>query len=188
MALSFPFAMDRNQQKRNARHLRSKQRRFNQFVSLYVMNKHKNVYDEAKMSYDDLDAKYPDKRDLTKTDEFTYAMTGYTSAYQARQARKKKQQSNNAKVMEIQVNLMSKDDVAVASNLAIPDNVYNDILAEISQDPIMSGILNDTINEQDPIMSGTLNNTVNEQELQDILPPVPDITELEKELNNMIYQ
>ena len=193
--------MNRVDQKKKARRLRSKAVRHDRFISQYVMKKNKQVYDEAQKEYDELDRRYPDKRDLTKTDEFTYITTGYTSLYQRNMARKKESNNrkttphqmplmckdDNGKAMELQIPLMSRDDVEVANNLSIPDNIYNDVLAEISKDSILSGIYNNMTNEQ------TEEQKEQQQEFDDILDELDEIlpaerSSLEEELENIIYE
>ena len=185
--------MDRVEQKRKARHIRSKAARHDRFISTYVMKKNKDVYAEAKKFYDDLDKKYPSKRDLTKTDEFVHEITGYTSVYwwaQARhQAKKQECNSQETKGMSLEIPLMDKGDVDFAvmaqkvdESLCIPDHIYNNLLAEISKDPAMSSIFN-TINQEQPQEIDEQQQELDQilDELDDILPQ--ESSPLEQELD-----
>ena len=188
--------MDRVEQKRNARHVRSKQARHDRFITAYVMKKNKEVYAEVKELYDELDKRYPTKRDLTKTDEFKHEITGYTSLYKWNIAKlqTRKQESNNQKDMSLEIQLMNKDDVDMtvmcekaSEEISIPDNIYNDLVTEISNDPTMSTIFNDLNNEQneqDEQQQQELSDIL--EELDDILPP--EKSPLEDELENIVYE
>ena len=191
--------MNRIIQKRKARNVRSKEARHDRFIAACVMRKNKEVYAQHKKLYDELDKKYPTKRDLTKTDEFIQETTGYTSIYQWNLAklRTKKQGSDNQKDMVVEIQLMNKDDVdmavmteKVSEELCIPDNIYNNLVAEISKDPTMSAIFNDLNYEQN---EQNEQNEEQQQELSDILDELDDIlppekSPLEDELENIVYE
>ena len=151
--------MDRRAQKRKAHHLRTQAARQNKFIALYIMQKNKDVYDEAKNFYDQLDDKYGTKRDLTKTDEFMYKTTGY-SVHQMYQLKYKTKKNNsrpkNQKEIAVNIPLMNQGDVDIAvmsekvnEGISIPDSVYNELLDEISKDPIMRNIFGE-LNQQQP--------------------------------------
>ena len=167
--------MDRVAQKKAAQHVRSKAARHDRFIAAYIMKKNKEAYAEAKQFFDDLDQKYPQKRDLTKTDEFVHKTTGYTSFYTMAQAKyqTKKQEANNdkSKSMALKIQLMDPVDVDIAvmgektdESLCIPDHIYNNLLAEISKDPVLTNIFNTVNQEQQQEMDEILG------ELDDILP------------------
>ena len=184
--------MDRRAQKRKAHHLRTQAVRQNKFIALYVMQKNKDVYDEAKNFYHQLDAKYGTKRDLTKTDEFMYSTTGYTVRemyqikYKTKNQTKPRQEPNQPNQKEIAVNipLMNQSDVDIAvmsekvnEGISIPDSLYNDLLDEISKDPIMCNIFRE-LNQEQPAES--------DQIFDSILPK--EKTPLEDELENIVYE
>ena len=177
--------MDRVIQKKAARHVRSKAARHDRFIAAYIMKKNKEVYAEAKQLYDDLDKKYPEKRDLTKTDEFLHKTTGYTSFYQMSRAKAKyqvqKQKPDNQKTkgMSLEIPLMDKGDVDIAvmaekvdESLCIPDHIYNNLLAEISKDPVMSSIFG-TINQEQ--QQSEQQQQQQQQEIDEILDELDDI-------------
>ena len=189
--------MNRVEQKRKARHVLSKAARHDRFISLYVMKKNKDVYAEAKKFYDDLDKKYPFKRDLTKTGEFVHEITGYTSVYLSGQAihHAKKQETKD---MSLEIPLMDKGDVDIAviaqkvdESLAIPDHIYNNLLAEISKDPAMSSIFNNINQEQpiskDPAMSSIFNN-INQEQPQEIDEQQQELSQILDELDDILPQ
>ena len=187
--------MNRVEQKRIARHARSKAARHDRFVSLYVRKKNKEVYQEAEKFYQQLDQKYPTKRDLTITDEFVQSTTEYTSAFQSAQAKyyaRKKQKSDTqqVKAIALEIPLMNESDVDIAvmnekvdESLCIPQYIYNDLLTEISKDPAMTAIFNDTCKEQ-PEEQQELTKILDE--LDDILPNKSTL--LEQELENLVSQ
>ena len=190
--------MDRVEQKRKARHVRSKAARHDRFISAYIKKKNKDVYENAKKFYDDLDQKYPSKRDLTKTDEFVHETTGYTSSYQWYQvkyeAKKREPNSQETKDMLLEIPLMDKCDVDITvigqkadESLSIPDNIYNDLVAEISKDPVMSSIFNGICQEQPQEIDEQ------QQELDQSFDELNDILLQEKsppedELENIVYE
>ena len=195
MALSFRFAMNRVEQKRKARQVRSKAARNDRFISLYVMRKHKDVYEQAKKFYQQLDEKYPFKRDLTKTDEFVQETTEYTSAYCSAQAKyqAKKSNSQEAKGMTLEITLMNQSDVDIAvmeekvdQSLAIPEHVYNDLLMEIAKDPVMNSIFNNIDIEQPQENDEQQELNLFLDERVDILPN--ESSPLEQELENLVCQ
>ena len=153
--------MDRITQKRVARHTRSINARHDRFISAYIKRKKPEVYAEVKPLYDELDKKYPTKRDLTKTDEFLCQTTGYTSFYQMYRSKyesSQKPEPNNKKIKDIslKIPLMEKGDVDIAimaekvdESLRIPEDVYNNLLTEITNDPVMNSIFNSVNIEQE---------------------------------------
>ena len=155
--------MNRVDQKRKARHARSKVNRHDRFISTYVRRKNKDVYEEAERFYQQLDQKYPSKRDLTITDEFFQHTTEYTSAYCFAQAKymakykAEKSNSQEAKGMVLEIPLMDKTDLDITvmcqkvdQSLCIPEHVYNQLLTEIAKDPVMNSIFNNIDIEQPP--------------------------------------
>ena len=194
--------MERVVQKRKARHLRSKAARHHKFISLYVMNNNKDVYDEAKKLYDELNMKYPGKRDLTKTDEFMQRTTGYTihQMYQINQQTKKTPRSGNENGIAVvnkddveladialDIPLMNKDDVELAvigekvsNEISIPDFNYNQLVEEISNDQSMSNIFSQLNQKQTEELDEILD------ELDGILPD--EKSQLEEELENIVYE
>ena len=185
--------MNRTQQKRAARHVRSVQSRHDRLVSAYLKKKYPKEYKEASQYYDQLNDKYPHKRDLTKTDEFLFLSTGYTSFYQkyrAQQECQKKTGDDNQTndTMALKIPLMEKSDVEIAvisqkidDSLLIPEDIYKNLLESITKDPEMNAILNDITTypeQQDP--EKQQQQLIDE--LDDILPEITEQSPLEKEL------
>ena len=195
--------MDRVVQKRVARHARSVQSRHDRLVSAYLKKKYPKEYKEASQYYDQLNEKYPDKRDLTKTDEFLFLSTGYTSFYQkyrAQQECQKKKTGDDNQIndtMALKIPLMEKSDVEIAvisqkidDSLLIPEDIYNNLLASITKDPEMNAILNDIATYPEQQVPEQQQQQHQQQqidelldELDDILPEITEQTPLEKELS-----
>ena len=128
---------------------------------------------------------------LTKTDEFVYSTTGYTvrETYQRKYKIKnqtKQSQDNNEKGIVVNIPLMSQSDVDIAvmeekvnEDIAIPDSVYNELLDEISKDPIMRNIFNE-------LNWSCQQEEESDQILDNILPQ--EKSPLEDELENIIYE
>ena len=198
--------MDKYAQKRKAHHRRAKAARQHKFIALYTMHKNKDAYDEAKKFYEELDVKYGTKRDLTKTDEFTYKTTGYSvhEMYQINYKTKirKNQGPKNQKEIAVNIPLMNQGDVDIAvmsekvnEGISIPGSVYKELLDEISNDPTMRNIFGDLNQEQpgelDQVLDGVL--SMEESPLEDedrilygILPK--EKSPLEDELENIVYE
>ena len=176
--------MDRVKQKREARHVRSKQARHDRFISAYIRRKSKEVYEQAERFYHQLDKKYPNKRDLTITDEFVQETTNYASAAQAKVKPKKKSDSQGVRSITLEIPLMDKNDVEIVvmdqkadESLTIPDHIYQHLLTEISKDPTMSAIFNSIEqSEEQSEEQPELNQIIDESLL------------LEQEFENLMYQ
>ena len=199
LAVSFFFDMNRVEQKKAARHIRSKAARRDRFIAAYIMKKNKEAYAEAKQCFDDLDQKYPEKRDLTKTDEFVHKTTEYTSFHKMAQAnyqtKKKETDNDKTKSMSLKIQLMDAVDVDIAvtsektdESLCIPDHIYNNLLAEISQDPVLSNIFNTVSREQQQEQQQQEMDEIL-AELDDILPDnPPERSPLEEELEHLVCE
>ena len=177
--------------------MRSVQSRHDRLVSAYLKKKYPKEYKEATQYYDQLNKKYPDKRDLTKTDEFLFLSTGYTSFYQkyrAQECQKKKKKTGDDNqindTIALKIPLMDKSDVEIAvisekidDSLLIPEDMYNNLLSEISKDPWMNAILNDipTYPEKQVAEQQQIDQLLDE--LDDILPQITEQSPLEKELS-----
>ena len=134
------------------------------FIADYIQVKFPQIYDEAKRHYDQLDAVYPGKRDLTKTVEFVYMTTGVTSLRQYYHKRRIEKTKNLLEkepgindIMVLKIPLFD----AKASNklggsshqqqetidheppLPIPDDLYENLLRELRNDPELYSIFND---------------------------------------------
>ena len=173
--------MRRVEQKRLARHTRSVNNRHDRFVAAYTRAKHPQVFAEAKQYCEELNKKYSTKRDLTKTDEFLAQTTKYTSYYQMYRERHetKMKKRKPEDTMALQIPLMDQNQVDIVimgekadPSLMIPEDVYNSVVKELSEDPATNMIFKEISAEQDQIL----------QELEDILPQILEQTPLEKEL------
>ena len=185
--------MDRTTQKRVARHARSINARHDRFISAYIKKKKPEEYAKVKQLYDELNKKYPTKRDLTKTDEFLYETTGYTSFYQMYRAKYESQklEGNKQKINDIslKIPLMEKGDVDIAimgekvdESLRIPEDIYNNLLTEITNDPVMNSIFN-SINIEQQQEQQQQEQQQQEQQQQEIVELLQELDDILPELN-----
>ena len=199
--------MDRNQRKKFTRKNLSLKNRKDRFISSYIKAKFPDVYDQASKSYNQIDAAYPNKRDLTKTVEFVYTTTGVTTLNQyyhkkrSERVRKGKEAAINDN-MVLNIPLFGTKDCIEQQQqqkqetnenelaLPIPDELYNNLLEELRNDPDLHTILNDmdmpgeqsnesnlcedifTELNQDPALQAVLSN---------------EQTPLERELSSLYY-
>ena len=123
--------------------------------------KHPDLYQEAEQLYEQLNEKYPEKRDLTKTSEFLIYTTQYstfTDLYRDRYKKKKatpkekvtpETQASTEMVLEIP--LMSSDDVNKTTYrqedddqpFCIPEDTYNMLVDELRRDPDLHNVFKD---------------------------------------------
>ena len=183
--------MNRVEQKRVARHIRSVNTRHDKFIAAYIKAKYPEPFAEAKAFYEKLNNKYATKRDLTKTDEFLVETTKYSSAYDMYRSRyetKMKEKNQQKDTMALEIPLMNQEQVDIAimeekvdPSLAIPEDVYQSLVRDLCQDPAMAMFFKENTEEEQP---NQIDEQVNKllQEVEDILPQIFDQTELEKEL------
>ena len=203
--------MDRILQKRSARHIRSVKNRHDRFIASYIKANHSEVFAEAKAFYEELNVKHPQRRDLTKTDDFIAKTTKYKSAYEMYRSRyeTKSKENQQKDTFTLEIPLMSKKETEITTmyekadpSLDIPEDVYQSILKDLQQDPVTSMYfkqntekeegqpnsngeqVNDLLEELNAILPQVLD----QPEYEDILPEIPEQTELEKELENIIYE
>ena len=189
--------MDRTAQKRAARHVRAVSSRHDRLVTAYLKKKYPEAYDEADRYYNTLNLKYPDKRDLTKTAEFLQFSTGHSTFIEYYRTRVKNQKAKKKAHtvednMTLQIPLMDSEDVCTTKlfekadqALAIPDDVYDDIVSELRKDPQLYSIFDETT--QQPNLSHEQQFAEAIEELDELLPQlfdqtVFDQTPLEEEL------
>ena len=154
--------MNRIEQKKTTRRNLSKKHRHDRFISAYIEVKYPEAYDEANTYFDQLNLKYPDKRDLCKTLEFLHTTTGVCSIGEyyhlrrprnpERKSKKPKQKNNITDNMVLRIPLMDNIDKTTEnppgmevheSPLVIPDNVYENLVNELRNDPDLYSIFND---------------------------------------------
>ena len=156
--------MERSQRKRFTRKNLSLRNKKDRFIAAYIQTKFPQIYDEAKKCYDQIDALYPSKRDLTKTVEYIYMSTGVTSLSQYyHKKRAEKTKNLLEKEPGINDNMVLKIPLfdAKGSNklgrssrqqqetndhevpLPIPDDLYRNLLQELRNDPELYSIFND---------------------------------------------
>ena len=210
--------MDRTTQKRKARHARSANARHDRLVTAYLKKKYPEAYDEAERYYNTLNLRYPTKRDLTKTADFLQFSTGYSTFIEYYRMRSKDQkQKKKAHTVEdnmtLQIPLMDSEDVCTTKlfekadqALAIPDDVYDDIVSELRKDPQLYTIFDETAHQAEVSQGHQVDETTQQpnlshehqfaeviEELDEILPQLFDQTvfektPLEEELSNLTYQ
>ena len=203
--------MNRTAQKRAARHIRSVSARHDRLVTAYLKKKHPKVYEEADQYYETLNLKYPSKRDLTKTAEFLQFSTGHSTFIEYYRTRVKNQKTKNAHTVEdnmaLQIPLMDSEDVGTTKlfekadeALAIPDDVYNNIVSELVKDPQLYSIFEKTAHQAEVSQGHQVDETTQQpkvshqqqfeeaiEELEDLLPQLFDQTPLEEELSRLTY-
>ena len=152
--------MDRTQRKRYTRKNLVLKNKKDRFISGYIQAKFPQIYDEANICYDRIASVYPNKRDLTKTVEFIYMTTGATSLSQyyhnkrvekARKQSEKEPAINDNMVLKIPLfdaNLGRSSHRQQETNdhevpLPVPDEVYQNLLQELRNDPELYSIFND---------------------------------------------
>ena len=179
------------------------------FIAEYVSRKHSAIYQEANAIYHELEAKYPDKRDLTKTHDFLVKTTNYRDYRdyynRVKQAKLKKVSTTTTATtttkvdnMELTIDLLTPQVVAENTGplQVIPDELYCSLMMELTTDPELQTILNDMIPPQDneliqnpeleittdpPQDDELIQNPELELNLQDL-----DKTPLEKELQKLV--
>ena len=140
--------------------LRTRQDRF---ISGYIRARYPDIYNEVNGYYNELDSKYPEKRDLCKTVEYLYATTGFKSHGEWYHSKRKNQMAKqeskkpNEKTtildnMELKIPLMSNTHQITKNSprteveetpLVIPDSIYDDLVKELRNDPDLYDIFND---------------------------------------------
>ena len=162
--------MERLEQKRLARKKQTIKGRKDRFVSEYVKHKHPQLYSEVSKWHEELDQKYPTKRDLCKTLEFMRMATGVDSynAYYHRNRYNKRKEKNSKKknetarkntitdnmVLEIPLLNTSESILQRASTikddetfLSITDQEYEDVMKELRKDPELYAMYNELNSE-----------------------------------------
>ena len=186
-------------QKRRARQKRSIQAKHDRLIAAYVKKRYPEVNTEAYNYYEALQKKYPNKRDLTKTQEFLFLL--------CQDKENDGKTLSNTQVtttvindsMKLQIPLMDKNDVDTATNLNIPEDIYNSLITDLAKDPQLNTIFNDIIAEdKEQQHDENLQEQVDEslqdldeslQELGNAFPELfEETTPLEKELSQLIQQ
>ena len=171
--------MNRTEQKRTARHILAIKTRHDRLVTAYIRNKYPIEYEEAELYYQNLNLKYPNKRDLTKTTDFLHFTTGYGSFIDYYRARAEDEKTKNITQethtvednMSLRIQLMDNDDVSTAKlcekadeSLAIPEDVYNSLISKLAKDPQLYSIFNgmSVDNSQQPLEQQQFDETTRE--------------------------
>ena len=195
LTASFAFAkrkMDKRKiQRKLAQKALGQKSRQCRFITEYVLRKHTAIYQEACAIYNELRAKYPDKRDLTKTHDFLVRTTNYRDYRdyynRIKQAKVRKVSTTTTtttttKVDNMELNIGLLTPQVVAENTGplqvIPDELYRSLMMELTTDPELQTILNDMIPPED---NALIQNPELELNLED-----PDKTPLEKELEKLV--
>ena len=185
--------MDRKTKKKTAQQVLNIKSRHARFITEYVLRKAPQIYAEANSFYNTLKATHPNKRDLTKTHEFLVRTTNYTDYrdYYSRKKLKRYEQRSTTTTtttttttrvdnMALNIDLLTPEVVAENTKTPLqvmPDDLYHQLLAEISVDPQLQPVLNDMIAPQ-------ADELVDDPELDEILKDLGQ-TPLEKELDDM---
>ena len=198
--------MDRTTQKRKARQVRSANARHDRLVAAYLKKKYPEEYAEAERYYNQLNDKFPYKRDLIKTADFLQFSTGYSTFIEYYRMRSKPKEKPKPKEkahtvednMSLQIPLMDSEDVCTTKlvekadqALAIPDDVYDNIVSELRKDPQLYTIFDETTQQHNLSHEQQFEEVI--EELDELLPQLFDQTAFEKtpleeELSNLTYQ
>ena len=182
--------MERNIRKKITRQNLSAKSRQDRFISGYVQIKHSQVYDEAMAYYNELDQRYPGKRDLCKTIEYL-RMTGvksYVEYYKKRTysgTKREKQSEEKTKIrdnMVLEIPLQKHPNKALVKHQEGYDNDLESILTTPNYQEIMQAITNDPVlfsfyNDQ------TANNIVDMSEIPQIEATI-EIPQIEATIEN----
>ena len=170
MAASFIFAMAyRTNQKRQAHKELLQKRRDATFIAEYIRRMAPDTYDEAEKFLKALQQQYPTKKDCTKTHEFLVKTTNYEDIDHYYN-RKRRSAQQNKKIststtdtsttvvsttfvdnMALEIPLMPKSVVSENTEPleTIPEEIYQQILNEITNDPVLKAIFDDVCTNQD---------------------------------------
>ena len=110
--------------KREQRHKRESNERLDKVIADFVRHKYPSIYAEARQYHDELDAIYPDKRNIIKPLEHTAWLK-----------KVKEQMASNNKRMDLKIQLMhckKKDSVVVVVNESSPSTGLHQPADEIS--------------------------------------------------------
>ena len=113
----------------------SKTNRHARLITQYVQFKHPDLYKEAEACYQELNDKYPDKRDLSKTIEFVQLTTGavtYTQYYNQRKQEKRAQDKKQTPPTETITT--GQNDMPLLSAEMV-QNIIPEVMSEIVADP-----------------------------------------------------
>ena len=149
--------MDTKEKKKTARKTLSARAKHDRFITSYLQVKYPKEYEEAEEYYKQLSVLYPGKRDLTKTTEFLYLATGYRSYVQyyrsrihTKKTKKIKEKTDISDNMVLEIPLMSSNDMDTVvleekadESLVISDDIYDNLIREIRNDPELYAIFND---------------------------------------------
>ena len=145
--------------KRRAREAEKRVERLHfKFITEYVKCLHGDIYDKAEGLYNNTRQQYPDGvKDLTKTVEFMHAVTPNKAIpryYTHRKGNETHTEKNNMQEMVLNIPLIPLSKTrsmsvvvssppAVSQPLPLSDEVYQELLNELQQDPDLLQILND---------------------------------------------
>ena len=176
---------ERKTQKRQSHHNLLQKRRDSMFIAEYIKRKAPDTYAEAEGFLKTLRERYPDKRDYTKTHEFLVSTTEYAcyKDYYNRKRKesktasvdKKRKESKTASVdnMALAIPLLPQNvvDENTAPLQVMPQEIYDEVIREITSDPSLQDIFNYFSN--------------NDQDLENDIeldPSITGLSPLEKEL------
>ena len=174
--------MERTERKKVTRRNLSKKIRHDRFISGYVEVKYPQAYREADNHYNQLNTKYPNKRDLCKTIEYIQLTTGiktYSEYYhhnrpgykrknqEVEETNKKQVQDSIVDNMVLEIPLMNTSEkipsintsesmaniqLEEANELSLDILQYEEIIQELRNDPDLYNICNDLSTYGDDIV------------------------------------
>ena len=189
--------MERRIRKNETRKMLSKTNRQARLMMQYVQVKYPDAYNDAEACYETLNAKYPNKRDLTKTIEFVQLNTGattYAQYYSYRKQQKREQEKKQAQATEttttarndmfdLRIPLLSPEIVENNRSLNIPE--YPEVMTEIVADPDLRTVFNQLTTPDGETMDtcSSENNTAGPENLNDLVEQLSS-----ENLNDLVDQ
>ena len=209
----FVFDMGRNkvnksqEEKRQQKNRAWKQYQYGrskaQFVSDYLLITAAEQHRQATAFFDKLKGKYPQKRDVRKTDEFRYWQAQqswpnniHTTSTPVENTEKGKSKTAGQKEMQLRIPLMpplsnakeipdlaqqSREDLITLDQ--IPSDVMEHLITEIQADPTLNQIFNDFNFEEEVLDEAT----IPAWEELDIGTDIDIDDRLEQELNDLVH-
>ena len=172
------------------------------FIAEYIRRMAPNTYDEAEKFLKALQQQYPTKRDYTKTHEFLVKTTKYEDIHHYYHRKRRSVKENKTSSTSTTVTSTTRTSTAVTSTVVVdnmvldiplmpesvvsentapletmPEEIYQQILKEITNDPALKTIFDDVCTNQDLEDDTEFDNIVLDESITGLSP-------LEKELLN----
>ena len=178
------------------RHQEAERVRKNRVTQGYIEKKYPEIYNEALEFYGFLHNKYPNKKDLRRTNEYEWVKTGIpgesSKKYYSRNKTRTTTTTTTTTVsdrMELIIPLMSNDSVPSSQVQQPPDSVPS---LQVQQPPVneqhaeMVPSVIDTTDNEIPQIMATLNEEIPDHIIQDIMAELrsdPDMNKFFSDIN-----